>query len=363
MINSVHQLEQTKLKIGMVALTDCAPLVVAKQLGYFDQWGLDVELQVQPSWATLRDRLQTGILDAAQMLAPMPLASTLGLNGAKTEMLTAFNLSMNGNGITLSNNVMASIIELNNGELPELPLDSSWLLKLLSSRASTERLKFAVVYPFSCHYYQLVDWLNEAEINVEESIDIRVIPPTEMTEALKCNDIDGFCVGNPWNAKAVRQGIGTTVITSCDIWQEAPEKVLAVNKTWQIQNPNTFLAMLASVQQACEWLDSKANRFETAIMLKQYIKEPVEIIAPSLIGSCITSNETPARDIPAYNRFVSADANMPKRAQGQTLLEKMRETKQLSDTFSQTQMSEVINQVYRKDLYTQMVQLRQTMNQ
>lgn len=363
MISQQLKIETRDLNIGMVALTDCAPLVIAKRLGYFEQWGLNVELHVQPSWATLRDRLQTGILDAAQMLAPMPLASTLGLQGPKVEMLTAFNLSMNGNGITLSNIIVDEISKLNNNELPDLPLDSSWLLKLIEEGKINRKLKFAVVFPFSCHHYQLIDWLSEAGIEVNDMIEVVVIPPTEMTQALQHNDIDGFCVGNPWNAKAVRQGIGTTVITSCDIWQEAPEKVLTVNKAWQEQNPNTFMAMLAAVQQACEWLDSKANRFEAALMLTDYINEPLEVIAPSLIGSCITSAHTPARDIPAYNRFISADANIPKRVQGQTLLEKMRENKQLPGAFSQEEMNQVLNQVYRKDLYLAMVDLRQKMTQ
>ncbi|NVK25683.1 MAG: ABC transporter substrate-binding protein [Gammaproteobacteria bacterium] len=352
------KLEQTELNVGIVALTDCAPLVMAKHLGYFDQWGLDVNLHIQHSWATVRDRLHAGLLDAAQMLAPMPLASTLGLNGSKCEVITAFNLSMNGNGITISTALLNKIAALNNGVIPELPLNSNWLAKFIAEeKKQGKKLKFAAVYPFSCHYYQLRDWLFEADIDADNDVDIIIIPPTNMTDALENNDIDGFCVGTPWNAKAVRAGTGATVITSCDIWDEAPEKVLAVTSKWQQQNPNTFLALLAATRQACEWLKSSANRFETAIVLQDYLNESIEVIAPSLIGSCLTSQKTPARDIPAYNRFISNDANMPKKLQGMTILKKMQQAGQLDSSYTNEDLNKVLNKVYRQDIYTQMTQL------
>lgn len=358
MLPENFKLEQTELNVGIVALTDCAPLVMAKHLGFFEQWGLDVNLHIQHSWATVRDRLHAGLLDAAQMLAPMPLASTLGLNGSKCNVITAFNLSMNGNGITISSKLVDKITALNNGKMPELPLNSSWLAKVVADeKIKGNKLKFAAVYPFSCHYYQLRDWLFEANIDADKDVDIIIIPPTNMTSALEDNDIDGFCVGTPWNAKAVRAGIGSTVITSCDIWEEAPEKVLAVTSEWQKQNPNTFLALLAATKQACEWLASSANRFEAAIVLQGYLNESVEVIAPSLIGSCLTSKTTPARDIPAYNRFISNDANTPKKLQGMTMLKKMQQAGQLASSVTDQELNEVLNKVYRQDIYTEMTQL------
>lgn len=355
-VASTLKLEQTKLDIGIVALTDCAPLVMAKHLGLFEKWGLDVSLHTQPSWATMRDRLHANLLDAAQVLAPMPLSSSLGLNGAKCELITAFNLSMNGNGITLSKSIFEQIVALNNGTPPSFPLSSNWIAKLVKQRQSkgAEKLKFAAVYPFSCHFYQLRDWLAQADIDVDRDIDVVIVPPTNMTEALRNNEIDGFCVGTPWNAKAVRAGFGVTVITSCDIWDDAPEKVLAVTKKWQQNNPNTFLALMAAVQQACDWLLSTANRFETARILQDYLHEPLDVIAPSLIGSCLTIEGHSPREIPAYNRFVSDSANMPKKSQGQTLLNKMRNAGQLPHAFTDSDLNAVLNSVYRDDLYLQM---------
>jgi len=353
-------LEQTELNIGIVALTDCAPLVMAKHLGLFEKWGLDVNLHTQHSWATVRDRLHTDLLDAAQVLAPMPFASSLGLNSAKCDVINAFNLSMNGNGITLSVALFDQIKKLNHGKEPSLPLDSSWIKQLVLNRQKNDepKLRFAAVYPYSCHFFQLRDWLSLAGINVDNDIEIIFIPPTEMTTALENNEIDSFCVGTPWNTKAVRAGIGATVITSCDIWQEAPEKVLAVTKKWQQKNPNTFLAMLAAVQQACEWLDSIANRFEAARVLQTYLDESLDVIAPSLIGSCLTTKDGMPREIPAYNRFISKDANLPQLSQGRVLLDKMISANQLPKDFTQAMKQQLLKDVYRPDLYQEMLNLK-----
>lgn len=353
-------LEQTNLDIGIVALTDCAPLVIAKHLGLFEKWGLNVNLHLQHSWATVRDRLHAGLLDAAQVLAPMPLASTLGLNGAKCDVINAFNLSMNGNGITLSVSLFEQIKQLNNGQIPSLPLDSDWIKQVMQQRLENgqSKLRFAAVYPYSCHFYQLRDWLLLAGIDVDNDIETIIIPPTEMTTALENDEIDGFCVGTPWNTKAVRAGIGATVITSCDIWHEAPEKVLAVTKQWQEANPNTFLALLAAVQQSCEWLAFTANRFEAAIILQSYLDESLDVIAPSLIGSCLTTKDGMPREIPAYNRFISKNANLPQIGQGRILLDKMILAKQLPNDFTQAMKQQLLKDVYRPDLYQQMLKIK-----
>jgi len=345
-------LEKTQLDIGIVALTDCAPLVMAQHLGYFEQFGLDVNLHIQHSWATVRDKLHADLLDATQMLAPMPLASTLGLNGTQCNVITAFNLSMNGNAITLSQSLFDKIVA-EQQQVPSFPLDARYLKPFIDQ---DDKLEFAAVYPYSCQYYQLRDWLNSGGVNPDDDIELHIIPPTNMTEALEDSEIDGFCVGTPWNAKAVRAGIGATVVTSCDLWQDAPEKVLAVTEQWQQQNPNTFLAMLAAVQKACDWLQSTANRFEAAIVLEEVLNESVHVIAPSLIGSCLTSHTTEARTINAYNRFVIDDANAPTLAQGQFLLKKMCEAGQVSEEELTTHSQELLEKVYRPDLYQAMTE-------
>ena len=343
---SIQLIEQPTLDIGIVALTDCAPLVMAKKLGYFEAQGLQVNLHIQPSWATVRDRLHAGLLDAAQVLAPMPLASTLGLNGNKCELINVINLSMNGNGITLSNNLIEQLTELNQGVMPNLPLDAQLIAQLIKQSSNDRKLKFAAVYPYSCHYYQLRDWLQSGGIDPDSDIETLIIPPTQMANALANGDIDGFCVGTPWNAKAVRAGTGTTVTTSCDIWQQAPEKALAVSKQWQQQNPNTFAALLTATKQACQWLQSTANRFEAAVTLQDYLNEPLEVIAPSLIGSCLTTNGKSPRSIPDYNCFSDDIDNIPQSYQGANLLEKMASAGQLPKDFQHSDWSNLLAKVY-----------------
>ena len=197
--------EQTDLTLGFIPLTDSAPLIVAKEMGFFSQWGLDVKLQKQNSWATLRDKLHAGLLDATQMLAPMPLASALGLGCAKVKVITPLVLSLNGNAITLSEKLHQEILRENSLAQVTLPLAAYLLQKVISVRKKQNRpkLRFATVFPYSCHYYQLRDWLASADIS-EEDLDIVVVPPVNMVAFLQSGEIDGCCVGGPWNAKAVR---------------------------------------------------------------------------------------------------------------------------------------------------------------
>ena len=345
-MSTITTLVQTELTLGMAALTDCAPLVMAKKPGFFEQQGLDVNLHIQHSWATLRDRLHAGLLDAAQVLAPMPLASTMGLNGTKCDVICALNLSINGNAITLSNDLCKQISALNEGKMPRLPLDANWISRIIEQRAQSNqsKLRFAAVYPFSSHYYQLIDWLNSVGIQANKDVEINIIPPANMTQALKNGDIDGYCVGNPWNAKAVRAGLGSTVVTSCDIWPNSVEKVLAVTKQWQLANPNTFQALVSALKQSCEWLVSYANRFEAAIVLQDYLKEPLEVITPSLIGSCLTGLGKDPREIKSYNGFHSELGFYPSMAQGQSLIKHMKQIGQIPNT--QANFEDILAKVY-----------------
>ena len=343
--------EKQHLDLGYVALTDSAPLIVAERLGIFQKWGLEVELRQQPSWATIRDRLQGGLLDAAQLLAPMPLAARLGLNRHSSKLISAMNLSYNGNAVTLSLDLFDQIKALNGGQAPSFPLASHWLQQIIEYRNDlfAPKLKLACVYPYSCHYYQLHDWLTSARINVEQDIELLFIAPGDMTQALQENHIDGFCAGNPWNTKAVRDNLGVTVLTSNDVWPETPEKVLAVTEQWQQQYPNTYLALVAAIQQACDWLATPANRFEAALMLQPYINEPINVLAPSLVGSCLTQAPCHNRYMPDLLRFKAQDNNQPSTEQGLFLLDKMRATGHCHEEVKFN--LELINKVYRHDLY------------
>jgi NitT/TauT family transport system ATP-binding protein/nitrate/nitrite transport system substrate-binding protein len=346
--------EQTTLTLGFIPLTDSAPLIVAKEIGFFKQWGLDVQLQKQNSWATLRDKLHAGLLDATQMLAPMPLASSLGLGCAKVKVITPLVLSLNGNAITLSEKLHKEILQENNLAYVTLPLAAYLLQKVISERKKNNRpkLKFATVFPYSCHFYQLRDWLASADIS-EEDLDIVVVPPVNMVAFLQSGEIDGCCVGGPWNAKAVRAGIGLTALTSFDIWQDSPEKVLGILASFQQTKPNTVLALTAALKQACNWLESIPNRFEAARLLSsdQYLDAAVDVIAPSLIGSCLTHYSMPPRSIPSYNQFSKSNSgsiNVPEYIRGEWLISQMRSAGQLKNI---DVPADLVRQVFRPDIY------------
>lgn len=352
-MNSHFNIEKSKLNIGFMPLTDCAPMVMAKEMGFFERWGLNVTLAKQNSWSALRDKLHTGSLDAAQMLAPMPLASTLGVGGPKANVITPFVLSRNGNAITLSNQLYKTILDQHNLTLLSLPLSSGMLKKTIEQRkADNKKVCFATVFPYSCHYYQLLTWLERCGISLDD-VDILIIPPANMVSALNAGDIDGFCVGGPWNAKAVREGVGLTCATSSDIWPNSPEKVLGILAEWQIKYPETTMALIAALQEACIWLENIPNRFEAARILatSKYLDTNIDVIAPSLLGSCLVYHNKPPRIVPSYNQFTAigkASSNSPEIAYGESLLGHMVEAGHVEQ---QRADSLFVGSVFRNDIY------------
>ena len=345
--------EKKEVTLGFVPLTDSAPLIVAQELGFFYAQGLTVRLQKQNSWATLRDKLHTGVLDAAQMLAPMPIASTLGLGCRAHTVITPFVLSLNGNAITLSEALYQCLQE--RGDLDtDQPLSAAALKSIIAERkaAGQSKLKFADVFPYSCHHYQMLDWLEAGGVDADE-IDLMTVPPVSMVDCLSSGEIDGYCVGGPWNAKAVRSGNGYTALTSYDIWQDQPEKVLGFTGVFVDQYPKTVTALCVAIERACRWLEHIPNRFEAARMLShsKYLSAPLDVIAPSLLGSCLTHHTKSPRQIEQYNRFYSRKmegVNIPSVEHGRWLLEKMKAAGQISEEMLE-QVS--IEEIFCEDLY------------
>ncbi len=335
-------------------LTDCVPLVVAKHLGFFEKWGLDVTLSRQNSWATLRDKLHANIIDGAHMLAPMPFASALGLGGPAVDVIAPFVLSRQGNGITLSNKVF----EKCNGDHSigieySLPLPASRLATLIEERAKKgKKLTFATVFPYSCHFYQLRSWLAQYNIPID-AVNVIVVPPSNMVDAMKRGDIDGFCVGSPWNAQAVRSGIGITAVTSCDIWPAMPEKVLGLKRTWSEENEASVVALIGALREACAWLVPLPNRFEAARMLsdKAYLSAQLDVLTPSLLGSCLTQVGQNPRSVPLYNLFGQENGthdNCPSISQGEWVLNQMISAGHVK---AEARSQPFIASVFREDIY------------
>lgn len=348
----MFNVEKKNITLGFMPLTDSAPVVVAHEMGFFEKCGLNVSLSKQNSWTTLRDKLHNGMIDAAQMLAPMPIASNLGLYGKKSTVISPMILSRNGNGITLSAKLYQKLLSQHNNAV-SMPFSANMLHGEIEARKKHgKKLTFAVVFPYSCHYYQLIEWLRKSNIGLAD-INLLIVPPSDMVPSMQSGDLDGFCVGSPWNAKAVREGVGITGVTSSDLWQDSPEKVLGLMSDWQVKHPQTSFALVSALYQACQWLENIPNRFEAARLLSRarYLDTHIDVIAPSLLGSCLTHNKATPRKIPSYHQFSRLDDpafNTPAHHCGETIADLMQECGQVN---AQQRIDLNMAAIYRTDIY------------
>ena len=340
-------LEQTELRLGFVALSDCAPLVIAKERGFFRRHGLSVGLERQPSWANIRDKVAHGLLDGAQMLAPMPLSSTLGLEGLTTPIIAPLALSASGNAITVSGDLYDRMRETVSSPTDE-PFDAGRALRrvIRAGRAVGDPpLRFAVVHAYSSHHYQLAYWLAAAGIDPARDVLLSVIPPVSMVRALQRGEIDGYAVGEPWNQLALDLGIGVPVVASHQIWQSAPEKVFGVTEEWAEQHPETLRALLRALLEASEWLDRPENRLEAVHVIagESYVDAPVATVAQSLARPAHAGNEAGTKHV-----FHAGAATFPWASHAVWFLTQMLRWGQIEKPL---RIDELACRVYRADLY------------
>ena len=256
------KVEKAELKLGFIKLTDCAPLVIAKENGYFEDEGLFVTLEAQANWKVLLDRVISGELDGSHMLAGQPIGATIGI-GTKAAVITAFSMDLNGNGITVSNEIWK---EMQAGDpklaqpRPPHPISAESLMPVVRKyKDAGTPLKFGMVFPVSTHNYYLRYWLAAAGISPgyytggdttgtkDADVLLSVTPPPQMPATLAQGTIQGYCVGEPWNQAAVFKGIGVPVITDLEIWKNNPEKVFGVTADWEKKNPHTHLAIIKAL--------------------------------------------------------------------------------------------------------------------
>jgi ABC-type nitrate/sulfonate/bicarbonate transport system substrate-binding protein len=276
--------EKAHIRVGYVRLTDSAPLILAQERGFYAAQGLEVELVREVSWANLRDRLVLGDLDAAQLLSPLPMLTTWGAGGVRAQLLTGLVLSLNGNAITVSTSLWSEIGVLGaNGQPDALAASQRLKRRLLTSNIVPT---FATVHLFSMHTLQLRLWLQAGGIDPDQDVKIIVLPPEQMSDSLARGLIDGYCVGEPWSTQAVQQGIGGIVATGYQIWNNAPEKVLAVTGVWHQHHPATHLRLRLALMQACASLADPATLREMATILSRpgYLDLPEQLLLPSLSG-------------------------------------------------------------------------------
>jgi len=346
--------EKYSLTLGFIPLTDCAPIVIAQELGYFAVEGLNVALSREASWATLRDKLSLGILDAAHMLAPMPIASTLGLSGFARPMVTALSLGVNGNAVTVSSALYARMLEADFAAVVDPRLSARALKKVIEidRREGREPMTFAMVFPFSMHNYELRYWLASAGIDPETDIRLVVVPPAQMVANLRAGTVDGCCVGEPWNLLARAEGIGRTVVTGQDIWRNKPEKVLAVGREWAERHPRTHQALLRALIRAARWLDDPVNGEHAAALLSApgYIGVDATLIAASLPGAEQPDRAPDRNGRPVVNPscFFASAATFPWRSHAMWILTQMYRWGQLEQPIA---IGALAGSVYRGGLY------------
>lgn len=344
--------EKSRLRLGFIPLTDCAPLAIASEKGFFKRHDLDVTLVREASWANIRDKVALNALDGAQMLAPMPIAATLGSCVVKQPTITAFSLGLNGNAITVSNSLYQRLCMADPEAMAASPLTARALKKVIAEnkQAGLPPLTFAMVFPVSNHNYQLRYWMASAGIDPDRDVRLIVIPPPHMVANLECGKIDGYCVGEPWNARAVRMGIGRILISGYEIWNNGPEKVLGVKLSWAEKYPHTHRALIMALLEACQWIDQFENREEAIQILAsdRYINTPVDDIAPAFSGTIRYSQDEQPVAMSDFSVFHRYAANFPWRSHAEWIVTQMYRWGQIEHLID---IKSLASQIYRPDIY------------
>ena len=363
--------EKDELKLGFIKLTDMAPLAIAKEMGFFEDEGLFVTLEPQANWKVLLDRVITGELDGAHMLAGQPLAATLGY-GTKAHIVTPFSMDLNGNGITVSNAVWEKMkVNVPTGAdgKPQHPIKADALKPVIESyKTEGKSFNMGMVFPVSTHNYELRYWLASGGINpgfyspsdvagqIKADALLSVTPPPQMPATLEAGTIDGYCVGEPWNQAAVAKGIGVPVITDYEIWKNNPEKVFGMTAGFVEQNPNTTLALTKALIRAAEWLDANnnANRDEAVKILSkaEYVGADAEVIANSMTGT-FEYEKGDKREVPDFNVFFRYNATYPFYSDAVWYLTQMRRWGQIPEYKDDAWYDETAKSVYKPDIYMQ----------
>ena len=344
--------ELKHLNLGYMRLTDSAPMIIAQHLGLYQEFDLDVTLHREVSWANIRDKTITSTFDACQMLAPMPLVTTLGAAGIRAPIITGLVLSLNGNGVTLSSSLWRKMTQCADGSQPiNDALASAQALRAILDKTQGSLITLATVHSFSSHTLLLRKWLMAGGINPDTEVRIIVLPPEQMVDSLAQGVIDGFCVGAPWNNIAVAYGIGIMATTGFEIWNNAPEKVLGVLESWHSRNPATHLRLRLALMAACEWLSNMDNRKASVEILSrpEYLDLPADYIRPSLIGEILHDRSQTAQSRSNFHVFSSYHSGFPWRSQAESILDQF--TPLLGKPVDLEKMASLAQQCFRSDLY------------
>jgi nitrate/nitrite transport system substrate-binding protein len=332
--------ETTKVRIGIIALTDCSSIVMAHELGLFKKYGIESTISKEASWAVIRDRLTLGENQATHMLIGMPYASTMGLLGSPQKpMVIPFYLNRNGQAITLDKALLAK-----GAKTPQA-------IKPLAEQAKKAGapMTFAMTFPPGTHAMWMRYWLGSGGINPDKDVTLITIPPPQMVANMKVGKMDGFCVGEPWNARAIADGIGFTAITTQQMWRDHPEKVLAFTEEFAEKNPKTVKAILRAVLESSQHIDKLENRPHMAEVVSrpQYINTQKEIILGRMLGDYDYGDGRKEKD-PNYMTFFVRNTNFPMKSHGVWWLSQFRRWGMVKGP---PDYKGIVDKVHRPDIY------------
>ena len=332
--------EHPKVRIGIIALTDCSSIVMAHELGLFKKHGIESTISKEASWAVIRDRLTLGENQATHLLLGTAYAMTMGLQGSpvKPTVIPCY-LNRNGQAITLTKALL------------DKGAKTPAQIKPLAAEAKAKGapMTFAMTYPPGTHAMWMRYWLASGGINPDRDVSLITIPPPQMVANMKVGKMDGFCVGEPWNARAIVDGIGFTAITTQQMWKDHPEKVLAFTEEFAAKNPRTVKAVIRAVVEASQWNDKLENRARMAEVVSQpqYINCPKEIILGRLLGEYDYGDGRKERD-KLYMTFFDRHTNFPQKSHGVWWLSQFRRWGMVKEP---PDYKGLVDRVHRSDIF------------
>jgi len=350
------EVEKKKLTIGFIALTDCAPIVIAKEKGFFEKYGLDVHVAKEGGgWPGIQQKVISGEYDFSHALAGMPIAATLGING-NAHLQALLSLDFNGNAITYGNKIIKEM-EKYGLDKTQRPVTAESLKKYIDAKhkaegANYKPLDFGMVHPVSTHNYELRYWMAASGIKPDEDCTIKPFPPPTMPSNLIAGNIEGYCVGEPWNSRIVLKGKGSALVTNYDIWNNNPEKVLQARADFVEKYPETTKAVMKAIIEAQMWLDASWENREEAIgylAKNNYVKAPKDVLRKSMSGTFLYNKGVDSSN-PMFNVFANFYAAYPFYSHGMWFITQMYRWGQLD---APVNMKETIEKVYRPDLFAE----------
>jgi ABC-type nitrate/sulfonate/bicarbonate transport system substrate-binding protein len=339
-----------KLRIGYLPLVDAVALIVAADLGFAAAENLDIELVREVSWSNVRDKLIIGLFDAAHLLSPVAIASSLGIGHVRVPIIAPFNLGLNGNAITVSPRFFASLSDKANGDIADPIVSARALARLVAKRKArnADPLTFGMTFPFSNHNYQLRFWMAAGGVDPDEDVRLVVLPPPYMVESLASGHVDGFCVGAPWNSVAVDSGVGHILHFGCEIMKRVSEKVLAVRENWARDNPVTLAALIRVLAKASDFVQTPDNHAVAAAAVARRLDVGADCVARTLSGRLKIAPDGLMRANDRYILIGGRGANRPDPVQAAWLYAQIAHWRQaaLSEDARATAQA-----VFRPDLY------------